>query len=237
MTDLLENGWVVVVKRDCSTCELVQPVLCKMMNFETPLQVFSQDDPDFPEGIANVEDDRDLEQSFRLDIETVPTLIRRENGQEVERTLGWDQGDWRELTGIEGLGKELPEFQPGCGSLSAEPGVEERLQVKFGKVPFLSRKVPISETEDYLKSMTEFDNIIGFDRLKIVHVNDSKKELGSRVDRHEHIGKGEIGLAGFQNFVNDARFREIPMVIETPKEDDLTEDIENLKILRSLVTD
>ena len=96
---------------------------------------------------------------------------------------------------------------------------------------------PISETEDYLKSMTEFDDIVGFDRLKIVHVNDSKKELGSRVDRHEHIGKGEIGLEGFQNFVNDARFREVPMVIETPKEDDLTEDIENLKVLRSLVTD
>ena len=107
MTALLENGWVVVVKRDCSTCEIVQPVLCKMMNFGTPLQVFSQDDPDFPEGIANVEDDRDLEQSFRLDIETVPTLIHRVNGREVERTLGWHRGDWRELTGIEELGEEL----------------------------------------------------------------------------------------------------------------------------------
>ena len=66
MTELLANGWVVVVKHDCPTCELVQPVLRKMEDSGTPLQVFSQDDPSFPEGLATVVDDRDLEQSFRL---------------------------------------------------------------------------------------------------------------------------------------------------------------------------
>ena len=139
MTELLENGWVVVVKHDCPTCELVQPVLRKMADSGTPLQVFSQDDPSFPEGLATVVDDRDLEQSFRLEIESVPTLIRRENGQEVERTVGWHRGEWWELTGIAGLGEELPELQPGCGSLSVEPGVAERLQARFGEVPFQSR--------------------------------------------------------------------------------------------------
>ena len=148
MTALLKNGWVVVVKRDCPTCELVQPVLRKMMDFGTPLQVFSQDDPDFSDGIANVVDDRDLEQSFRLDIESVPTLIRRENGREAERTVGWHRDEWRGLTRIAELGEELPEFQPGCGSLSVEPGAVERLQARFGVVPFQSRQVPLLETED-----------------------------------------------------------------------------------------
>ena len=148
MTELLENGWVVVVKHDCPTCELVQPVLRKMADSGTPLQVFSQDDPSFPEGLATVVDDRDLEQSFRLEIESVPTLIRRENGQEVERTVGWHRGEWWKLTGIAGLGEELPELQPGCGSLSVEPGMAERLQVRFGEVPFQSRQIPLSENED-----------------------------------------------------------------------------------------
>ena len=110
MTELLENGWVVFVKRDCPTCELVQPVLRTMADAGTELQVFSQDDPEFPTGIASIVDDRDLEQSFRLEIESVPTLIRRENGQEANRAVGWHRGEWRELTGVAGLGEELPDF-------------------------------------------------------------------------------------------------------------------------------
>ena len=72
-------------------------------------------------------------------------------------------------------------------------------------------------------------------RLKFFHLNDSKKELGSRVDRHDHIGKGKIGLAGFRLLLNDPRFAAHPMVLETPKEKDLKEDIENLKLLKSLI--
>ena len=66
-------------------------------------------------------------------------------------------------------------------------------------------------------------------------MNDSKKGLGLHVDRHEHIGKGEIGIEGFRNIVNDARLSHIPMILETPKEEELVEDIENLKVLRGLV--
>ena len=83
--------------------------------------------------------------------------------------------------------------------------------------------------------MKRFDDVIGLDRLRIIHMNDSMKELGSRRDRHEHIGKGHIGLDGFRNFVNDRRLEKVPMILETPKGEDLAEDIENLSVLRGLV--
>ncbi len=94
---------------------------------------------------------------------------------------------------------------------------------------------PIVDPKEYKKTMKQFDDIIGLDRLNIIHMNDSKKEFGSKRDRHEHIGKGFIGLDGFRNFVNDRRLKKIPMILETPKSEDLKEDIENLKILRGLV--
>ncbi len=94
---------------------------------------------------------------------------------------------------------------------------------------------PITDPKDYRKTIKHFDSVIGLDKLKIVHANDSKTELGSKKDRHEHIGEGHIGIEAFANFVNDRRFRKIPFILETPKETDLTEDIENLERLRSLV--
>ena len=94
---------------------------------------------------------------------------------------------------------------------------------------------PISDPKDYKKTMKQFDDIIGLDKLKIIHMNDSKKEFGSKKDRHEHIGKGEIGLEAFRNFVNDSRLKKVPMILETPKDETLEDDIRNLKLLRSLV--
>ena len=87
----------------------------------------------------------------------------------------------------------------------------------------------------YEQTMTEFDRIIGLKRIEAIHLNDSKKELGSRVDRHEHIGKGQIGLEGFRCLVNDRRLARIPMVLETPKDEECTEDVINLKVLRGLL--
>ncbi|MDE0908690.1 MAG: thioredoxin family protein [SAR324 cluster bacterium] len=189
MTELLENGWVVVVKHDCPTCELVQPVLRKMEDSGTPLQVFSQDDPSFPEGLATVVDDRDLEQSFRLEIESVPTLIRRENGQEVERTVGWHRGEWWELTGIAGLGEELPELQPGCGSLSVEPGMAERLQVRFGEVPFQSRQISLSENEDPIEVAYDRGWSDGFPVVPPTDERILRMLEGTSRPWHEVIGK------------------------------------------------
>jgi len=93
----------------------------------------------------------------------------------------------------------------------------------------------IRTRESYDKTMAQFDNIIGFDMLHAIHFNDAKKPLNSHVDRHEHIGKGEIGKSAFGFFMNDDRFVDIPKVLETPKgEDGYEMDIANLKLLRSM---
>ena len=83
----------------------------------------------------------------------------------------------------------------------------------------------------------QFDELLGLDRLKAIHLNDSKRELGSRVDRHEHIGRGQIGLEGFRHLLRDPRFRDVPMYLETPKEGPEEEpwDVVNLRTLRSLL--
>lgn len=94
---------------------------------------------------------------------------------------------------------------------------------------------PLSDPKEFRRTIKQFDDVIGLDRLKVMHLNDSKKEFNSRRDRHEHIGKGFIGIEGFRNIVNHPKLKKVPMILETPKGDDLTEDIENLKILRSLV--
>lgn len=87
----------------------------------------------------------------------------------------------------------------------------------------------------YGATMEALNRIIGFEHLKVVHLNDSKGELGNRRDRHEHIGEGHIGLEGFRSILNDPRLVGLPGLLETPKGNDLREDRENLAVLRSLV--
>jgi deoxyribonuclease-4 len=93
----------------------------------------------------------------------------------------------------------------------------------------------IRTEEKYEATFEEFDNIIGLQRLVAFHYNDSKKEFGSHRDRHEHIGKGMIGVAGFSLLMNDTRFANIPKILETPKSKDLHEDVENMKVLKELI--
>jgi len=76
--------------------------------------------------------------------------------------------------------------------------------------------------------------VIGLSRLKVIHLNDAIKDLGSRVDRHTHIGEGKIGLEGFRLLMNDKRWEEVPKILETPKEKGTAKDIENLNRLRNL---
>lgn len=89
---------------------------------------------------------------------------------------------------------------------------------------------------EYKATMAEFDTVVGLDQLRAFHVNDSLKPQGSRVDRHAHIGRGEIGLEAFRCLVNDPRFREHPMILETPKEEGDNDDMDtvNLAALRGL---
>ncbi len=90
--------------------------------------------------------------------------------------------------------------------------------------------------ETYAATMRDFDEILGIDRLKAIHLNDSKFPLGSNRDRHEHIGEGEIGLEAFRNLVNDPRLAGLPGLLETEKGDDDAFDGKNLATLRGLVT-
>ncbi len=116
-------------------------------------------------------------------------------------------------------------------------GVEDkkRMSVCIDTAHIFAAGYDIRDPKSYRKVMKEFDNIIGLDRLKCLHINDSKKELGSRVDRHEHIGDGFIGLDGFYNIMNDKKLRKVPKILETPKGKDQKEDIINLKKLISLI--
>jgi len=111
----------------------------------------------------------------------------------------------------------------------------KRIGVCFDTCHAFAAGYDISSEAGYEKTFAAFDKIVGLERLKFFHLNDSKKGMGSKVDRHEHIGKGEIGLEGFRLLMNDPRYAEHPMVLETPKEKNLKEDIENLKVLRSLL--
>ena len=143
----LPDGLIVVVKRDCPTCLLVEPVLQAIDNAGNALAVYTQDDPEFP-AVKHRIDDTDLEHSFRFDIETVPTLIRIENGREQARAVGWERGEWVELTGISGLGADLPPHRPGCGSKSVEPNIAERLAIRYGEFKPAARRLEVSPLED-----------------------------------------------------------------------------------------
>lgn len=111
----------------------------------------------------------------------------------------------------------------------------ERLCVCLDTAHIFAAGYDITTEKGTRKVFAEFDRLIGLKRLAALHLNDSKTARGSRVDRHEHIGKGQIGLDAFRFIMRDKRFRKIPKVLETPKDKHLTEDIENMKTLRGLL--
>lgn len=149
-----QNGLVVVAKRDCPTCQLIEPLLAEIDRQAGPLVVYSQDDPAFGAGVAGAAHDETLEYSFRLNTEFVPTLIRFRDGQEVERTYGWHREDWQKLTGIGDLGQDLPLMRPGCGSKTLEPGIAERLELQFGSTRLQSRPIE-TDAEDLMEACYE----------------------------------------------------------------------------------
>ncbi len=152
MGPLPQDGLVAIVKRDCPTCVMTAPVLGELAE-RAGLTVYTQDDPRFPETVPSREADLDLDVSHRLGIEIVPTLIRFEGGRESARSFGWDRAEWERLTGISGLGRDLPDSQPGCGARNVEPGVIERLKVRFNETGLKSRRVEIGGDEDEQEAM------------------------------------------------------------------------------------
>jgi len=111
----------------------------------------------------------------------------------------------------------------------------ERLCVCLDTAHVFAAGYNIGSETGVKKTFREFDLVIGLNRLAAIHVNDSKAARGSRVDRHQHIGKGQIGLDAFRFIMRDRRFRKIPKVLETPKGEELREDVANLKTLRCLI--
>jgi hypothetical protein len=150
-TPLLPDGIVIVVKRDCETCRMVVPVMSQVAA-GTDTQVYTQDDPGFPGDPAAI-DDSDLAVSWHHDIETVPTVIRVENGVEVARTVGWMRTEWEAVTGVSGLGADLPPMRPGCGSMSVDPDLVDELRVRFGASVLSSRRIDVAAAEDEFEMM------------------------------------------------------------------------------------
>ena len=143
----LPDGVVAVVKRDCPTCQLVAPVLTELRDAGVKLTVFSQDGPDFAERVDVIPDD-DLSVSWALDLDTVPTLIKVEGGHEVARTVGWMRSRWEDLTGVAGLGAGLPDVRPGCGSVTTDPSVIERMAARYGSSRLHARRIELGDDED-----------------------------------------------------------------------------------------
>jgi hypothetical protein len=150
--NLPRDGLVAVVKRDCPTCVLAASVLGVLAR-DPGLTVYTQDDPSFPETVPGRVDDRALDVSHRLKIEIVPTLIRFEAGREIARTYGWDRTEWQRLSGVAGLGRDLPQTRPGCGAKNVEPGVIERLRIRFNETGLKSRRIEIGGNEDEQEAM------------------------------------------------------------------------------------
>lgn len=144
----LPDGFVAIVKRDCPTCVLVVPALEELVSAGLDLTIFTQDDPSFPEDMGSVRDDTELSVSWHHDIETVPTLLRVQDGKEVDRTVGWSRQSWQQLSGVTELGTDLPEQRPGCGSLSVDPNLVDELTVRFGGSSLKSRRIQFAALED-----------------------------------------------------------------------------------------
>jgi deoxyribonuclease-4 len=112
----------------------------------------------------------------------------------------------------------------------------KRLGVCLDTAHFFAAGYDIRTRKGWEAAIKEVDDLVGVKAVLAFHLNDSKTDLGSRVDRHEHIGQGKIGREAFRHIVNDPRFKNHPGCLETPKSKDLHEDVENLAVLRSLVT-
>jgi deoxyribonuclease-4 len=150
-----------------------------------------------------------------------------------ERTKGFKVKSMIELTAGQGssLGYRFEHARDIIGLVKEE----ERMSVCIDTAHIFAAGYDIKDPEKYQLVIEEFVNIIGLSRLQAFHINDSKKPLGSRVDRHDHIGDGFIGLEGFRNILNDKRLLHIPKILETPKGKEQLEDLENLRRLRELV--
>lgn len=147
----LPEGLVVFVKHDCPTCVAIAPVLADIASRGVSMAVYTQDDPDFPPGLDPL-DDTDLRASFLAGIEVVPTLLRVSGGEVVESFQGWLRSEWERFTAQPGLGPGLPEYKPGCGSRSVDPGMPEKLAARYSGGRLSARRVELGAAEDDIEA-------------------------------------------------------------------------------------
>lgn len=121
--------------------------------------------------------------------------------------------------------------------LIEEAACPERLGICFDTAHAFAAGYELRTPEGYAQTFDRFERVLGLEWLQAFHLNDSQRELGSRRDRHAHIGEGELGLESFRLLLNDERFRELPMVLETPKDPLMQFDRRNLALLRGLLGD
>jgi len=113
----------------------------------------------------------------------------------------------------------------------------ERVGVCVDTCHVFAAGYPMNTRAEYLATIRAMKQTFGLEKIRAFHLNDSKRELGSRVDRHERIGRGHLGLEPFRHLLNDRRFKKVPMYLETPKGEENGEplDVINLRTLRNLV--
>jgi deoxyribonuclease-4 len=152
-----------------------------------------------------------------------------------QRTKGFQTLTLLETTA--GQGTNLGHRFEHLATIANGAAAPERIGVCVDTCHIFAAGYPITTPKEYAATMAEFDRIVGIKRVRAFHLNDSVRELGSRVDRHANIGAGKLGLEPFRHLLNDPRFAEVPMYLETPKEDDDRDDLDavNLKTLRDLV--
>lgn len=132
-----------------------------------------------------------------------------------------------------GQGSSLAYKFEHFAAILAQVDAPERLGFCLDTCHLFAAGYDFRTRQGYDQMMDAWDDLVGIERIRVIHLNDSKKDLGSRVDRHEHIGQGYIGITGFEFLLNDRRLSELPMVLETPKDDNA--DVRNLQTLRRLI--
>ena len=145
------------------------------------------------------------------------TGILLENTAGAGNTLGWKLEQLAEIL------KALPQ--------------KEKIGICLDTCHLLASGYNISNSKGLRKTLKSFSQLIGMERLKLLHLNDSFYPCNSRRDKHQHIGKGYIGRKGFSNIVNEPKLKHLPMILETPKGVNYNYDKENLSVLRSLIKD
>ncbi len=178
-------------------------------------------------GVIPISDKKEIskDEAFLQIATQLNKLMEETNGSKVKILLETTAGQGK------GLGNKFHHFE----TIISKINDKSRIGICFDTAHSFAAGYDFTTKKKYNEMWDHFDSTIGLKYLCAFHLNDTEKELGSRVDRHTHIGQGKIGKEPFGFLLNDERFRDLPGIIETPKGKDLKEDKMNLKTLRSLI--